>query len=205
MSPMSALTTNQTVATIFHARALTFGVEPYFRFCCEYFSTKQYLKHNLQRCLRSKILMRFGPQLPVSGQFFPPAPQTLQNKYRYVLVLKSASPSCRTHCIDWEAHLVQDTGSDMVAEDNLATLFGRGEIETPVDKAFRTVLRRHSTQVPLSKDIYLWCGRGPTLERALAENGSFMFATVVQCAFLCSVGLHSPCEIWEFWHFAGHH
>ena len=121
----------------------------------------------------------------------------MQDKYRYALVLESASPSCRMHCLDCESHLVQDTGSSMLAEDDLATLFGRCQIETSVDTAFRTVMMRHSTQVQLSKDIYLRSGRGPTLERALAENGSFIFATVVQCAFLCSVCLHSPRKSWK--------
>lgn len=112
---------------------------------------------------------------------------------------EDCQPSCRIHCLDCESHLVQDTGSNMLAEDALATLFGRCAIETSVDAAFRTVQRRHSTQVQYSTDIYFRSGRGPTLERALAENGSFIFATVVQCAFLCSVGLHSPCEIRKFW------
>ena len=92
---------------------------------------------------------------------------------------------------NYESQLVQDTGSSMLAEDDLATLFGRYEIEAPVGIAFRKVVKTHSTQCQHSKDVYLRIGRGPTLERALAENGSFMFATVVQCAFLCLVCLHS--------------
>ena len=112
-------------------------------------------------------------------------------------MLEPASPSCRIHCPDCESHLIQDTGSCMLTEDDLATLFGNCEIEASVDTAFRTVMRRHSTQVQLSKDIYLRSGCGPTLERALAENGSSMFATVIQCAFLCFVCLHPPREIWK--------
>ncbi len=129
----------------------------------------------------------------------PPGTLDIAKQIEVCTRAEVCQPSCRIHCLDCESHLVQATGSDMLAEDDLATLFGRCEIETSVDTAFRTVLRRHSTQVQLSKDIYLRSGRGPTLERALAENGSFMFATVVQCAFLCSVCLHSPREIRKIW------
>ena len=104
-------------------------------------------------------------------------------------------PSCRSYCLDCESHLVQDTGSNMLAEDRLATLFGYCAIEPSISDAFRTAVWRHNTQVPLSKDICLQDGLGPTLLRALVGNESSMFATVVQCAFLCSVCLHSPREI----------
>lgn len=129
----------------------------------------------------------------------PPGTSNIARQIEVCTRAEACQASFRIHCLDCESHLVQDTGSNMLAEDDLATLFGYCAIETSVDTAFRTVLGRHSTQVPLSKETYLRSGRGPTLERALAENGSFMFATVVQCAFLCSVCLHSLREIWKIW------
>ena len=109
--------------------------------------------------------------------------------------------SCRIRCLDCVSHSVQDTGSDMLAEDDLATLFGRYEIETSVATAFREVVSTPGAYSQHTKDIYLRIGRGPTLERALAENGSSMFATVVQCAFLCSVCLYSLSDFRKFWAF----
>ncbi len=131
----------------------------------------------------------------------PPGTLDTAKKIQVCTHTKSPSPSCKIHCLDCESHLVQDTGSNMLAEDDLATLFGRYVIETSVGNAFRTVVNTLGAQSQHSKDIYLRVGRGPTLERALAGNGSFMFATVVQCAFLCSVRLHYPREIRKFWAF----
>ena len=96
---------------------------------------------------------------------------------------------------------MQDTGSNMLAEDEIASVFGRNAIETSVNTAFRTFAGRPGTQYPHSPGIYLRTGRGPTLERALAANGPFMFATVLQCAFLCSVCVHSLRVIQTFWLF----
>ena len=112
---------------------------------------------------------------------------------------ESARPSCRFNCLNCETHLIQDTGSNMLAEDELASVFGRNAIETSVNTTFRAFAGRPGAQYTHSPGIYLRVGRGPTLERALAANGPFMFATVVQCAFLCSVCVHSLRVIQTFW------
>lgn len=114
---------------------------------------------------------------------------------------KSARHSCRIDCLDCQTHLRQATGSNMQAEDGLASVFGRYAIETPVNTAYRTVVDRYGGEHKHSDSIHLCRGRGPTLERALAVNSSFIYRTVLQCAFLCSVCLHSLRVVQIFWSF----
>ena len=119
--------------------------------------------------------------------------------------VNSARPSCRINCLDCQTHLIQDTGSDMLAEDDIASIFGRNAIEKSVDTAFRIFVCRPGTQYTHSPGIFLRMGRGPTLERALAANEPSMFATVLQCAFLCSVCVHSLRVFQTFWSFCSHY
>ena len=104
--------------------------------------------------------------------------------------VRVCEPSFRINLLDCETHLIQDTGSDIQAEDDMASIFGRNAIEKSVDTAFRAFVIRPGTQYTHSPGIFLRAGRGPTLERALAADGQPMFATVLQCAFLCSVCVH---------------
>ena len=114
---------------------------------------------------------------------------------------KSARHSCRINCPDCQTHLRQATGSNMQAEDGLASVFGRYAIETSVNTAYRTVVDRFGSQHARSDIIHLRSGRGSTLERALAVNSSFVFRTALQCAFLCSVCLHSLRVVQTLWLF----
>lgn len=82
------------------------------------------------------------------------------------------------------ARELRKSGSDIVVEEDLATVFGRGRISPELAEKFRDAVEVQQTSVPLTREgeIRLNSGPGPTMHRALKER--LYFATVVQLFLL---------------------
>ncbi|KAI9870139.1 MAG: hypothetical protein M1830_004638, partial [Pleopsidium flavum] len=83
-------------------------------------------------------------------------------------------------------HLLRDirkSGSDIVAEEDLAEVFGRNRIEARFASTFRTAVRTSAIH-KLSEiaDIVLEAGAGPTVKRSLNEQA--YLSTVIQLSLL---------------------
>ena len=75
------------------------------------------------------------------------------------------------------------SGSDFLIEEDLATIFGRGKIDSVLENKFQSVVRINSIS-PLygGSDIVLNSGPGPTVGRAFKNR--FYMASVIQLSFL---------------------
>ncbi len=80
------------------------------------------------------------------------------------------------------ARQLQNAGSDIVIEQDLAELFGRARIEAKLESSFRDVVSK-SKPIFLTDEMMLAGAPGPTVGRALQERP--YFATVVQLSLLC--------------------
>lgn len=82
------------------------------------------------------------------------------------------------------ARSLQNSGSNIVVEEDLALLFGRSHISQQLEPSFKTVLKSSSAVPPtlLADEIVLQHGPGPTVARAMS-HGAY-FATVVQLSML---------------------
>lgn len=78
------------------------------------------------------------------------------------------------------------SGSDLVVEEDLAEVFGRGQINPELEAKFRDVVKVQNF-VPLSHGclISLESGPGPTMLRAFREKR--YFAMVIQLSLLASM------------------
>ena len=76
------------------------------------------------------------------------------------------------------ARSLQNSGSDIIIEQDLAELFGRAQIEPRLSSSFRSEVARSSSSRFLDQEIRLAGGPGPTVGRALKQQP--FFATVVQ-------------------------
>ena len=84
------------------------------------------------------------------------------------------------------ARNLQNSGSDIVIEEDLANVFARCRISPSLASSFKTVVLKEGTQnIPLEREISLISGPGPTVGRALKETP--YLATVVQLSLLLSV------------------
>lgn len=81
---------------------------------------------------------------------------------------------------------LQNSGSDIIVEHDMAHLFGRCRIEAQVASSFKTAVSK-SASAKLLEGIYLENGPGPTVVRAFSKDQTPYFATVLQCSLLCSV------------------
>ena len=83
------------------------------------------------------------------------------------------------------ARSLQKTGSDILVEEDLAAIFGRGKIVRQLELQFRQAVNVSIHPVPISpgNGIELTCGPGATVGRALKDN--YYLATVIQLSFLC--------------------
>lgn len=81
---------------------------------------------------------------------------------------------------------LQNSGSDIVVEADLANVFGRNRIESRFESTYRTAVKESYTQ-QLSNllDIILESGAGPTVRRSLTDQA--YFSTVVQLSLLTSM------------------
>jgi hypothetical protein len=82
------------------------------------------------------------------------------------------------------ARSLQKTGSDILVEEDLAAIFGRGKIVRQLELRFRQAINVSIQPVPISprNGIELTCGPGATVGRALKDN--YYLATVIQLSFL---------------------
>ncbi|KAF4153779.1 hypothetical protein CNMCM6936_009559 [Aspergillus lentulus] len=78
---------------------------------------------------------------------------------------------------------LKKTGSDFILEEDLATVFGRAELDTGLERLFRsTVIIPGFEEIYPSSEIRLASGPGPTVLRALKE--SHYLSTIIQLSFL---------------------
>jgi len=78
---------------------------------------------------------------------------------------------------------LRKSGSDVVVEEDLAEVFGRGRVSSELEKKFKDAVNIH-TFTPLSKgsQMYLDSGPGPTLIRAFRDRR--YFATFITLSML---------------------
>jgi len=83
-------------------------------------------------------------------------------------------------------HLVRDlrkSGSDIVAEEDLAEIFGRNRIESRFASTFRTAVKKSAIhRLSEIAEIVLEAGAGPTVKRSLNEQA--YSSTVIQLSLL---------------------
>jgi hypothetical protein len=116
----------------------------------------------------------------------------LQSQFNLSLELTQVAPPLLTLAgKSWEAAMrlareLQGSGSDIVVEEDMATLFGRCTVSPNLSSTFRTLVSKSDVQTSILKGIALVSGAGPTVIRALTQSadGAY-FAMVVQC-MLCS-------------------
>ena len=77
---------------------------------------------------------------------------------------------------------LRHSGSDIVVEEDLASIFGRCRISLTLTSSFKTVVTKSASNVPLVERITLQGGPGPTVIRAFQESP--YFAMVVQLSLL---------------------
>lgn len=80
------------------------------------------------------------------------------------------------------ARELRHSGSDIVVEEDLASVFGRSRIADGLASSFRTVMKRASSNTSLWEGIMLQAGPGPSMIRALKEAP--YFAMMVQLSLL---------------------
>jgi hypothetical protein len=81
---------------------------------------------------------------------------------------------------------LQNSGSNIVVEADLANVFGRNRIEPRFESSFRTAVKESCTQrLNGFLDIVLESGAGPTVRRSLKDQA--YFSTVVQLSLLTSM------------------
>ena len=81
---------------------------------------------------------------------------------------------------------LRKTGSDLVVEEDLAAIFGRGRLEASLEMKFREEVLKDMDFIPVhhGSEIGLDTRPGPTLNRALREKDRYYFSTVVQLSLL---------------------
>ncbi|KAH7350712.1 hypothetical protein BKA65DRAFT_498851 [Rhexocercosporidium sp. MPI-PUGE-AT-0058] len=82
---------------------------------------------------------------------------------------------------------LQNSGSDIVIEEDLAEIFGRCRIADNMASSFRSAISKSEPLYNLCAGIELQHGPGPTVIRSLATQQQIYFATVLQCSFLSSL------------------
>ncbi|EXJ73847.1 uncharacterized protein A1O5_03609 [Cladophialophora psammophila CBS 110553] len=100
-----------------------------------------------------------------------------------VLPIKDLAASAFTTLLNMARDL-RNSGSDIVVEADLASIFGRGQVSLELEKAFKAKV--HITKItPLCEgsEIELRTGPGPTVTRAFQDVQ--YFATIVTLSALC--------------------
>lgn len=99
-----------------------------------------------------------------------------------IFPIRTVVESAATQLLNFARDL-RRSGSDIVVEEDLAAVFGRGRINQELEDKFRDAVKVQ-TFVPLTRggEIRLDSGPGPTMHRALKERR--YFATVVQLSLL---------------------
>ncbi|KAL9116338.1 MAG: hypothetical protein Q9187_007138 [Circinaria calcarea] len=87
-----------------------------------------------------------------------------------------------------QARDLQNSGSDIVVEEDLTELFGRSQIDPQIASSFRTVVTKSSDfSTKLCEGIHLQIGPGPTVTRAFVKDQSPYFAMVLQISLLTAM------------------
>ncbi len=84
------------------------------------------------------------------------------------------------------AHDLQKSGSDIVVEEDLAAIFGRGRVNSETVKKFKQNILQNAPFVSLYKDceIGLDTRPGPTVSRAIQDKDRGYLSTVTQLSML---------------------
>ena len=83
----------------------------------------------------------------------------------------------------------ENSGSDIVVEEDLAEMFGRCRIASNMESSFRTCVAAAGHSYPLCEGIMLQNSAGPIVARCLLRGQTAYFATVLQCSLLTSVSV----------------
>ena len=79
---------------------------------------------------------------------------------------------------------LQNSGSDIIVEQDLAEVFGRCRITHEIERSFRTIVGKSSGMTSLNGEILLQRGPGPTVTRALVSSEAPYLNCLVQCSCL---------------------
>ncbi|MCJ1285368.1 hypothetical protein MMC26_004708 [Xylographa opegraphella] len=81
---------------------------------------------------------------------------------------------------------LRKTGSDLVVEEDLAAIFGRGRLEASLELKFREEVLKDMDFIPIQhgSEIGVDTRPGPTLNRALREKDRYYLSAVVQLSLL---------------------
>ncbi|RJE25781.1 hypothetical protein PHISCL_01894 [Aspergillus sclerotialis] len=91
--------------------------------------------------------------------------------------------SAVTRPILQQARELKRSGSDFIVEEDLAAVFGRGRIDTKLERHFKSTISPAKVEIMYpASDIVLHSGSGPTVHRALKEPR--YLSTVIQLSFL---------------------
>ena len=81
---------------------------------------------------------------------------------------------------------LKKSGSDIVVEEDLADIFGRGRVVPNLKAKFKEVILAKTGITPIHGDcvIQLQYGPGPTVNRAFTDQGGRYLSTVIQLSWL---------------------
>ena len=116
-----------------------------------------------------------------------PLPSTLQLSVELTNVfgLRELMNSATLAVMNYAREL-RRSGSDIVVEEDLANVFGRGRIVPALEAEFKKEVLKDVRITPLypSSDIALCAGPGPTVARALKTDNQRYLAVVIQLSML---------------------
>jgi hypothetical protein len=116
--------------------------------------------------------------MPISSQF------SLSLELTKLIPLQPIASGV-TQALMFLARELRGSGSDIVVEEDLATLFRPFRIDCHMESTFRTVVGKSAVSTKLCDSILLRFGPGPTVSRALTHEA--YFPMVIQCSLLTSV------------------
>lgn len=117
---------------------------------------------------------RIQLNMPISSQFS--LALELSNVFPIRAVVESAAAQLFKFARD-----LRRSGSDILVEEDLAIVFGRGRIDPELEKKFKDAVKIQ-TFAPFYGEVRLDSGPGPTMHRALKERR--YFSTFVQLSLL---------------------
>ncbi|RDW73729.1 hypothetical protein BP5796_07171 [Coleophoma crateriformis] len=83
---------------------------------------------------------------------------------------------------------LRKSGSDIIVEEDLANVFGRGKVETGLESQFKSAVKSPGfVSLHAHASISLQSGPGPTVLRALREKDRRYLSTVIQLSFLGAI------------------
>ena len=109
----------------------------------------------------------------------------LSNVFPIKDVVRDAAGAAFSKAVDFARELSL-SGSDLLVEEDLAVIFGRGEINHALEIRFRKDILKDTkiTSLHHGCEIEIDSRPGPTVNRALTSKGPYYLATVIQLSFL---------------------